>query len=122
MFFPFWVTDTVTVFEPLTVIDPERSFSALASAVTSMVVLPVPEVLFTWIQPAEGVAVQSFSVVTYISLIDASSASKVMDSGFTVRVSLTTGSLPLGLQVTQRKRAARMGSMGKSFRIMVLDI
>ena len=119
MFFPFCETETVTVLDPLTVIDPVRSASALASAFTSRVALPLPEVFPTWIQDADGVAVQSFSVEMYTSFVDVSSASKEMDSGLTVRLSFSSGLFPVGSQETERKRAATRGSMGNNFRIMV---
>ena len=87
MFFPFWVTAIETVLDPLTEIEPERSSPVLASTFTARLALPVPEVFSIWIQEAEGVAVQSFSVVTYTSLLEASSASNSSEAGLTVRVS-----------------------------------
>ena len=119
IFFPFWVMETVTVFVPLTVMDPVRSSPVLTSTFTARVALPVPEVFSIWIQLSEGVAVQSFSVVTYTSLTDASSASKSREAGLTVKVSVTTGFCSVGSQETARNKAATRGRMGKRFRIMV---
>ena len=118
MFRPFWDTAIVSVFDPLTVIDPERSSPVLASTVTARVPLPVPEVFSMRIQLAEGVAVQSFSVVTYTSLVEASSASNSSEVGFTVRVSWTSGLFFVGSQEKRTSSAAREARMEMSVRFI----
>ena len=104
MFFPLWLTCTVTSAAaftfaediPLMMIVPARSSPVLALTFTVTEPLPSPEPLSTTIQSAEGATLQVELEDIFSNLVEASSGSKDRLDGETVRVCWTiSGSFSL---------------------------